>query len=122
MRIDKWLWTVRLFKTRSLATDACKGGKIKIEGHVLKPSKELKIGDIITIQMGIYIKTVKVLSFSNNRVNAKLLPELLLDITPEAEYHKLKMQQEAHKNLRPKGLGRPTKKERRTLDNWEWDM
>lgn len=119
-RIDKWLWAVRLFKTRSMASNACKGGKIKLNGQAVKPAKEIKADDIITVQSGIITKTVKVIDIPKSRVGAKLVVHYLSDLTPDEEYEKLKMQQKENKGLRQKGLGRPTKKERREIDKWQW--
>ena len=118
IRIDKWMWAVRLFKTRTLAADACKGGKVKIEGVSVKSSKEVKIGDIISIQSGIITKKIKVTGISGNRMAAKLVVSFYEDLTPAEEYEKQKMIQAAQVYQRPHGLGRPTKKERRDLDSW----
>ena len=116
IRIDKWLWAVRVYKTRTLASDACKAGKVKIDGQSVKPSRELKPGDEIAIQMGIYIKTVKVLKLIHNRVSAQLVPQFMEDLTAESEYEKLKVQHEMKTEFRPRGLGRPTKRQRRLID------
>ena len=116
IRIDKWLWAVRIFKTRTLASDACKAGKVKIGGQSVKPSREIKLQEEISVQMGIYIKTVKVLGLIHNRVSAQLVPQFMEDLTPEAEYEKLKIQHEIKTEFRPRGLGRPTKKQRRLID------
>jgi ribosome-associated heat shock protein Hsp15 len=120
-RIDKWLWAVRLFKTRSQATDACRAGKVKIGDVVVKPSREIKEGMQISIQQGPMQKVVKVISLLQNRVGAKLVENYMQDLTPAEEYQKL----EALKKqpfLRPRGAGRPTKKERRDMDEWfDWD-
>jgi len=116
IRIDKWLWAIRLFKTRSLASEACKAGKVKIGGQSVKPSREIRPGDEVSVQMGIYIKTVRVLGLIHNRVSAPLVPQFMEDLTPESEYDKLKIQQELKTEFRPRGLGRPTKKERRLID------
>jgi len=120
MRIDKWMWAVRLFKTRTLAADTCKGGKVKIEGVSVKSSKEVKIGDIISIQSGIITKKIKVTGIAGNRMAAKLVVSFYEDLTPAEEYEKQKLIQAAQAYQRPRGLGRPTKKERRELDSWEW--
>jgi len=117
LRIDKWLWAVRLFKTRSQATQACKAGKVKIEGDNVKPSREVKPGLIITVQTGVIKKTVKVIDLLHKRVGAKLVHHYMEDLTPEEEIlKKEKIKQPAP--TRPKGYGRPTKKERRDIDNW----
>ncbi len=121
VRIDKWLWSLRLFKTRGLASAACKGGKVKLNGAAPKPSKEIKHGDLVNIHTGITTKTFKVIGFPKSRVGAKLVANYMEDLTPVEEYEKLKIQKLENKNLRPKGMGRPTKKERREIDKWLWD-
>lgn len=116
VRIDKWLWAVRLFKTRSQATDACRGGKVKIDGHNVKPSREVNIDDIIELQLGPIKKTIKVLQIIKNRVAAKLVPDLAEDQTPAEEYERLDMQRQLNHERREHGIGRPTKKDRRDID------
>jgi ribosome-associated heat shock protein Hsp15 len=116
VRIDKWLWAVRVFKSRSLAADACKGGKVSISNGVTKASRDVKINDVITIHMGQYIKTVQVLKLLHNRVSAKLVPEYMTDLTPPAEYEKIEIRRAAAFVYRPRGTGRPTKKDRRDID------
>jgi ribosome-associated heat shock protein Hsp15 len=115
MRIDKWLWAVRIFKSRTLATEACNGGKVKIKGKSVKPSREVKINEIITVQSGPVKKTYKVLGLAEKRGSAKTAAEFVQDITPEDE--KLKGEIAHHSYIaRYKGAGRPTKKERRTIE------
>ncbi len=116
LRIDKWLWEVRLFKSRSLATDACKAGKIKMEGSNVKASKELKEGDVITVSLNPLFKTVRVKKFPKSRVNAKLVNDFMEDLTPQAEYDRVKMINETNIEYRDRGIGRPTKKQRRVID------
>ncbi len=116
MRLDKWLWTVRLFKTRSQATEACKGGRVKMSGVNAKPSKEIKTGDQIEIVQSGIRKTVLVKQLSKNRVGAKLVPELMVDMTPTEELEKLEMTRKINYERRKKGLGRPSKKDRRNID------
>ena len=120
IRIDKWMWAVRLFKTRTMAADACKGGKVKVEGISVKSSKEVKCGDIIFVQCGIVNKKIKVLDLSVNRMSAKLVISYYEDLTPVEEYEKEKLIQAAKALDRPFGLGRPTKKDRRDIDKWKW--
>lgn len=115
VRIDKWLWAVRVFKTRSQASDACRGGKVKMEGQNVKPSREVKEGDEIEIQLGIFKKTLKVIKPAKNRVSAKLVPDLAEDLTPIEEYEKLDMLRQLNHEKRDRGAGRPTKKERREI-------
>lgn len=121
VRIDKWLWAVRVFKTRTQASDACRGGKVKIDGQNAKPSREVAEGDIITIQSGIMKKTLKVIKPARNRVAAKFVPDLALDLTPQEEYEKLDMLRQLNHEKRDRGLGRPTKKDRRNLDKLKGD-
>lgn len=90
IRIDKWLWMVRLFKTRSMATDACNAGKIKMNGSNLKPSKEVKIDEVYTIRIGQLEKTIQVIGAPKSRVGAPLVPQYCLDLTPQEEYDRVK--------------------------------
>ncbi len=114
IRIDKWLWAVRLYKTRSQAAEACKGGKVKIDNQSVKASRDVKVGDIIEVQQNIKRK-VKIIKVIKNRVAAKLVPELLQDLTPIEEYEKLEMMKQLNTEKRDRGVGRPTKKDRRTI-------
>jgi ribosome-associated heat shock protein Hsp15 len=116
IRIDKWLWAVRLFKTRSLASEACRSGKVKILDQVVKPSRELKLGETITISLPPIIKTVRVVTLSGNRVSAKLVAGLMEDLTPADEYAKLNRKGETDFEFRERGIGRPTKRERREIE------
>lgn len=120
-RIDKWLWAVRVFKTRSLATQACKSGKVKVEETAVKPSREVREGMVISVQTGPLTRTIKVTQLLHHRVGAKLVNEYLHDLTPEEEYAKLELiRQQPFR--RERGAGRPTKKERRDMDTWlGWD-
>ena len=116
VRIDKWLWAVRIYKTRSLATEAIRNGRVKVGGQVVKPSREVHLNDEIDIHLGVYHKTVKVIALLHNRVGAALVSNYLEDLTTEEEYAKLKIQQEMKPEFRPRGIGRPTKKHRRLID------
>jgi len=116
VRIDKWLWAVRIFKTRSQAAAACKGGKVKIDGQNVKASRELKQGEQISISLTVYLKTVRVKALLHNRVGAKLVENYMEDLTPQEEYDKQKIKQELNKEYRQRGEGRPTKKERRIIE------
>ena len=120
-RVDKWLWEVRLFKTRSLATEACKAGKIKMDGNSVKAAKELKPGDIITVSLNPLFKTVKVIQFPKSRLGAKLVPEYMEDLTPQEEYDRVKLIEAANSEYRQRGVGRPTKKSRRMIDRLKED-
>lgn len=116
VRIDKWLWAVRIFKTRRLVVDACNAGKVKIDAKSVKPSKDIFIDDIIDVQKGIIKHKIKVLDLLEKRVSAKLVNKYMEDLTPEKELINQKAVRESA-FFRPKGDGRPTKKERRLLDN-----
>lgn len=115
-RIDKWLWAIRVFKTRSMAADACKSNKINVNGTIVKPSRELKMGDIITVKKLPVIYSYKVLDLINNRQPAKNVPLYALDITPQSELDKLQQKITVYAS-RDTGTGRPTKKERRDIDD-----
>ncbi|HOP12826.1 RNA-binding S4 domain-containing protein [Lentimicrobium sp.] len=116
LRIDKWLWAVRIYKTRTMAGEACRAGKVKIDGISVKPSRIIKPEDIITVSLGPLTRTVKVKALIHNRVSAKLVPESLEDLTPAEEYERIKFMQELNAERRDRGTGRPTKKERRLID------
>jgi ribosome-associated heat shock protein Hsp15 len=116
VRIDKWLWAVRIYKTRSMATDACRSGKVIISDIEVKPSREVKTGDIITVKTGPVKKTIKVLGLLDNRVAAKLVAQFMEDLTPAEEYKKLEMMRDSRFVSRDRGAGRPTKRERRDID------
>lgn len=117
-RIDKWLWCVRLYKTRTLAATAVKGGKIKWNDQLAKPSKELNVGDIISFKSGIITRTVRVIDFPASRVGAPLVIKYMEDLTPAEEYEKLKMAKEVIPSVFYTGKGRPTKRDRRKLGGY----
>jgi len=119
-RIDKFLWCIRVFKTRSDATDACKGNKVQVNGVVSKPSKMIKNGDMIVVRKGIVELSYRVKNVLDHRVGASLVEEYVDNLTPEAELDKLHAPAETFFVKRDRGTGRPTKKERRTLDAL-WD-
>ena len=116
VRIDKWLWSVRIFKTRNQATLACKSGKVKIADHAVKPSREVRVGEIITVSLESLKKSLKVLALVEHRLGAKLVTEYMEDLTPEEEYQKLKRARETDFEFRERGIGRPTKRERREIE------
>ena len=116
VRIDKWLWSIRIYKTRNKASEACRAGKVKINGIAVKPSREVKAGDIIVINLSPLIKTVEVVEAIKNRVGAKLVPQFANDLTPQEEYDKVKLINEMNFERRDRGSGRPTKKQRRLID------
>lgn len=114
-RLDKWLWSVRVFKTRPLATAACRAGHVLIGELEAKPGRDAHIGDIITVRVGVITRTLKVIGQPRSRVAAKQLPEFMTDLTPPAEYERAKQAGLEHMLARQRGLGRPTKKERRDM-------
>lgn len=116
VRIDKYLWAIRVFKTRTESADACNGNKVKIGGVNAKASKAVKIGDVLEIRKGPVQLTYKILQLAENRMGASLVPDYALDLTPENEKAKMHAPRETVLVSRDKGSGRPTKKERRTLD------
>lgn len=118
MRIDKWLWCVRAYKTRTIATDAIKGGLVKLNDAVCKPSRELKVGEHIHFTKGIIKHQIQVLDFPKQRLPARDVHSFATDLTPESEFDKLKANKEVYTLHRDKGSGRPTKKDRRDLDKW----
>ena len=115
-RIDKWLWVMRIYKTRSIATKACAGGKVKIDGNTVKASRMVRKGDIIQVRKRVIKYEYKVLKIAEKRMGAKLVPDFLEDITPEEELDKLESAHKQPLQTREKGQGRPTKKERRVMD------
>ncbi len=117
VRIDKWLWAVRAFKTRSMASEACRSGKVLIDGQEVKPSREIKLDDVVAIKVNPHFtRTLVVLKSLSNRVGAKLVSEYADDITPQEEHEKLKTFNQLNWEKRDRGIGRPTKKERRLID------
>lgn len=121
VRIDKWLWAARLFKTRAIAVEACKGGKVKIDQQAVKPSREVKTGELITVQQEQLHKTVEVLNLIKNRVSAKQLDEVYIDRTPAEEYERIELMRQFKTEYRDRGAGRPTKKDRRIIDKLKTD-
>lgn len=120
-RVDKYLWAIRVFKTRTEATDACKGGKVKIGGTNAKPSRLIKIGEVVEVRKGAVRYSYKIKGLTEHRVGAKMVPEFAENLTPEAELAKLKAPAETFFIGRDRGAGRPTKKERRILEQ-AWDQ
>ena len=117
-RIDKWLWAARIFKTRSIAADACKNGRVTLKGERIKPSRIIKEGDVIEVRKPPITYTFRILKAIENRVGAKLVPEILENITPPEQYQLLEMNRISGFIDRARGTGRPTKKERRQLDDF----
>ena len=115
-RIDKWLWAVRIFKTRAQATEACAGGKVKIDGIAVKASRKIKPGETLLVRRGVIKYMYKVLKIAEKRMGAKLIINFVKDLTPDDERTKLKSSHKQPLQTREKGQGRPTKKERRIID------
>ena len=121
IRLDKYLWAVRIFKTRSDAADAVRNNRVTVNNSYAKPSREVKIGDIIAVRRQAVTYQYKVLDLVSSRQGAKLVPNYCLDITPQEELDKLNAPRETIFVFRDRGTGRPTKKERRELDSlMEW--
>ena len=116
MRIDKWLWAVRIFKTRSLAADACRNGHVEIAGHKVKPSCEVKLNDLITAKTGDITRTIKVLAMLDRRVGTAAAKDFMEDQTQASEFEKPREKFLQPLFFRAKGLGRPTKKDRRDIE------
>lgn len=132
VRIDKFLWAMRIYKTRSIATDACKNGRITMNGVQLKPSRTFHVGDTFSVRKGPITYTYRILQLCQNRLGAKMVPEYLRDITAPEQLELLELARLAGQSGRDRGTGRPTKKDRRDIEtfmsdayldeiNWEED-
>jgi ribosome-associated heat shock protein Hsp15 len=121
VRIDKWLWVVRVFKTRSLATDACRNGRVTIAGQPVKASRGVRVGETIVVQKDELSRTFRVLGLLERRVGAQVAKDYVQDLTPAAEFEKKREPNFIAPMYRPKGTGRPTKKDRRALDSLDQD-
>ena len=121
MRIDKYLWCIRIFKTRTLATSACKKGQIKIENSNIKPSKEIFGNEIIQVRKNQINYKIEVLDIPESRVGAKIVDLYRKDITPKEEFEKTQLLKYSKDYYRKKGIGRPTKKDRRDIDGYQND-
>lgn len=132
VRIDKWMWATRIFKTRTIATDACKKGRITTsDGIIAKPSRMIKVGDVINVRKPPVTYSFRVKALAENRMGAKLVPEYLENITPQSQYDLLEVVKISGFIDRRKGLGRPTKREGRELarfteevydDGWDFEF
>lgn len=122
VRVDKWLWATRIFKTRTIATDACKKGRVSIAGVNVKPSRTLKVGEIINVRKPPVTYSFRVKALAENRMGAKLVPEYLENVTTPDQYELLEMVKISGFVNRQKGLGRPTKKDGRELSRFTDDM
>lgn len=118
VRIDKWLWAVRVYKTRSIAAEACKKGKVTFNGLPVKPSRVVKVGEVYSVRRSPITYSFKVLAIANNRMGAKLVPEYMENVTTSDQLELLELSRIAQANGRAKGTGRPTKKERRDLEEF----
>lgn len=115
-RLDKWLWAVRLFKSRSLAADACRAGSVAVNAQPAKAARDVHAGETITVKQGLVTRTLRVLGVPKSRVGAKLVAEFCSDLTPSSEWEKARERPMQHFLAREKGSGRPTKRDRRALD------
>ena len=114
-RLDKWLWSVRVYKTRAEAAAVCRNGRVQVNGLDAKPGRNVHVGETVTARVGMIERTLKVVGIPRSRVAAKLLPEFVADLTPAAEYEKAKQANLEHLLARERGQGRPTKKDRREM-------
>ncbi|GHV56639.1 heat-shock protein Hsp15 [Bacteroidia bacterium] len=118
VRIDKWMWATRIFKTRTIAVEACKKNRVMVNNVEAKPSRMIKAGDVIQVRKPPVTYSFKVLELTQNRVGAKLVPNYLENITPPEQYEILELQKISGFVDRARGTGRPTKKDRRNLDEF----
>jgi ribosome-associated heat shock protein Hsp15 len=115
-RIDKWLWSVRIFKTRNQASEACRSGKVTFSDLPVKPSRFIQVGDIYQVRHGSLTRKIKVIAELHNRIAAKLVPQFMEDITPVEELERIQMMKELNYERWDRGMGRPTKRHRRLID------
>lgn len=118
VRLDKWLWAVRLYKTRSIAAEACDKARVMVNNVVAKPSRHLQSGEYLVIHLGVYKKHVKVIQVTDKRMGAPAVVNFYEDVTPAEELEKLKIYKAAMASYGLRGVGRPTKKNRRDLDQF----
>ena len=115
-RLDKWLWAVRVFKSRALATDACRAGSVAVNDQPAKPGRDVHAGESVAVRLGLITRTLRVLAVPRSRVGAKLVAQFCTDLTPPAEYEKMRERSVQQVLAREKGRGRPTKRDRRLLE------
>ena len=115
-RLDKWLWAARIFKTRTIAADACKNGRVIVDGQVLKPARTVKVGEVVSVKKPPITYSFKILNAIETRVGAKLISEVYENVTDPKQYELLEMSRISGFIDRARGTGRPTKKDRRALD------
>ncbi len=118
-RLDRWLWAARIFKTRSIAAAACKKGQVSIGGSQMKPSRMVKVGDVVDVRKPPITYSFRILQAIEHRVGAKLIPEILENVTTPEQYELLEMNRISGFVGRARGTGRPTKKDRRALDDFD---
>lgn len=118
VRVDKYLWAMRIYKTRTIATDACKCGRVKMNGVEVKPSRMFHVGDVFSVRKGPITYTYRILQLWGNRLGAKMVPEYLQDITPKEQLELLELARFAAQSGRDRGTGRPTKKDRREIEQF----
>lgn len=118
VRIDKWLWAVRVFKTRTIAAEACKKGRVYVDSNSVKPARMIKIGDVVQVKKPPVTYSFKVIDISQKRMGAKLVPNFMENVTPPEEYEILEMNKLSGFVDRQRGSGRPTKKDRRDLEQF----
>ena len=118
MRLDQWLWAVRIFKSRNLAAEAIKGGRVKVNEVATKPAHEVRAAEIVTVTLPTIVRTLRVMVAPRSRVGAKLVREYMEDLTPAEEFERQR-ERAAAPGMREAGSGRPTKRERREIDELE---
>lgn len=116
VRIDKWLWAVRLFKTRSAAAEACKANRVLVNGITVKPSRDVRVGEVVAVRKMPVVYSFKVLELVSNRLPAREVARFVANVTPPEELAKLELAQAGAFAVRDRGMGRPTKKERRDIE------
>lgn len=121
VRVDKWLWAMRVFKTRTIATDACKKGRVSMGGNAVKPSRMVKVGDTVDVRKPPVTYTFRVKGLTENRLGARLVPDYLENLTPQSQYDLLEMTRISGFVDRRKGLGRPTKRDGREISRFKED-
>ncbi|WP_373810382.1 RNA-binding S4 domain-containing protein [Porphyromonas loveana] len=122
VRIDRWMWATRIFKTRTIATDACKKSRVTVNGQQAKPSRVVRVGDVIQVRKPPVTYSFRILALAQNRMGAKLVKDYLENITPPEEYEILELQRISGFVDRAKGSGRPTKRDRRELEQFSEAM
>ncbi len=120
IRIDKYLWAVRLYKTRSLATEACRCGHVRLGGQPVKASHEIKVGEVYEVSIEQLHKVIEVTQLLGNRVGAKLVENYMTDRTPQEEYERIQIVRQYAFEKRDRGAGRPTKRERRDIEEFKY--